>query len=181
MIKELTLHRAKEIPGWMFDAELQFLAETASKSKRIFEIGSFAGKSTRALADNTDGTVFAIDPWNHMNYNGHETAICIVTDAVVFNMFYCNLADHIKTGRVVPCVMKWEDFETDKKADFIFIDGNHKYNAVCHDIDKALKFLSPGGILAGHDYAVPWTGVIKAVSERFDDFKVVDSIWWVQR
>lgn len=35
--------------------------------------------------------------------------------------------------------------------DFLFIDGDHTYPAVCRDYDEWVPFLKPGGILAIHD------------------------------
>ena len=39
-----------------------------------------------------------------------------------------------------------------KKLDFIYIDGQHTYEAVLHDIQHAKSLVKPGGIIAGHDY-----------------------------
>lgn len=38
-----------------------------------------------------------------------------------------------------------------EKLDFLFIDGDHTYEAVCRDYDEWVPFLKPGGILAIHD------------------------------
>src|ERR1017187_3971395 len=59
----MQLTRARTIFGWMLDNELQWLAEQASTHRNILEVGSFMGRSTRALADNTLGTVTAVDTW----------------------------------------------------------------------------------------------------------------------
>lgn len=183
MTKELVLHRAKRINGWMSDAELCFLAETARKSDLIYEIGSFTGRSTRALGDNVKGKVFAIDPWESANYDGHENGICFFADETTYNVFYCNNADLIESGAIVPFRERWEDYIPVWDADFIFIDGDHRYENVKRDIIKALRYITkPGGIIAGHDYILPWTGVLNAVNGFFrpEAINVIDSIWWVQ-
>lgn len=181
MTKELVLHRAMAIHGWMSDAELRLLAEIASKSNLIYEIGSYMGRSTRAMGDNTKGRIFAIDPWSGVNYDGTEKGVCFNVDDTVFNIFYCNNADLIKEGIIVPFAETWEDYIPIWDADFIFIDGDHRYENVKKDISKALRYLKPNGIIAGHDYNPPWSGVIKAVDESFpNDFQLVDTIWWVQ-
>jgi hypothetical protein len=59
----LTIDRALQINGWMEPVELGWLAEQAQLHSRIVEIGSFMGRSTRALADNTAGWVVAFDSW----------------------------------------------------------------------------------------------------------------------
>jgi predicted O-methyltransferase YrrM len=78
--------------------------------------------------------------------------------------------------------VKWEDFNPSEKADFIFIDGNHTYEAVKHDIQKAIECIKPDGIIAGHDYQ-NFEGVYKAVNECFQktNIHVKETIWWTQK
>lgn len=179
MTKEYTLHQAKKIAGWMTDAELLFLAKIASQSRIIFEIGSYVGRSTRVLADNTEGKVYAIDPWKGTNYQGDEKTPCFNTNELTFNTFYCNLADKINDGTVIPITKSWNDFHTEIRPDMIFIDGDHRYESVKRDIEKALE-LYPKYLL-GHDYANGWPGVIKAVEEFFPGkIQLEDTIWWLK-
>src|SRR5271156_4740045 len=65
----LSITRALELStdlgtGDYREAELLWLAYQASKYQRIAEIGSWMGASTRALAENTRGHVYAIDTWD---------------------------------------------------------------------------------------------------------------------
>lgn len=50
-------------------------------------------------------------------------------------------------------------------VDFLFIDADHSYEAVKQDIAFYAPFLKKGGIIAGHDYSLPATGVKQAVDE----------------
>ena len=177
-MSELVLHRAKSIIGWMSDAELEILAIFARESKSIFEIGCYFGKSTRALADNTRGKVHAIDSWEVINYAGDGNP-AYDSNIITYNIFRCNLNDHIASGKLIVNPVNWEDYQSDYKADFIFIDGDHKYKAVKRDILKALNYLKPNGILSGHDYN--WPGVNKAVNEIFPTISVKETIWWNQK
>lgn len=177
----VTLDRANKIVGWMSGPELQFLAQQALGSFIIFEIGSYVGRSTRALGDHCPGIVYAIDPWNAPNYNSNETGVCFITSEHTFNQFYCNCADLIKKKKVVPCVSTWKDYYPNMLADFIFIDGDHRYEEVKADITKALSWLKEGGLIAGHDYAPEWAGVKRAVDEIFKgEVTVIDTIWSVR-
>lgn len=177
-MSDLILHRAKSIIGWMSDAELEILAMFAKDAKSIFEIGSYFGKSTRALADNTSGKVHAIDSWDVRNYAGDGNP-AYDSDIVTYNVFRCNLNDHIESGKVIVNPVNWEDYHSDYKADFIFIDGDHKYKPVRRDIIKAFDYLEPNGILSGHDYN--WPGVNKAVNEIIPAVNVQETIWWIRK
>lgn len=177
MLKRLQLGKALDIQGWMSELELQFLAEKAYESEVIFEIGSFRGRSARAMADNSNAKIYCIDPWNIDCWN--ESGIAFTTDEATYTCFYGNLYGYIKNGRVIPCRFTWMDYQPTEKADFIFIDGNHKYADVRQDIDKALEWIKPGGTIAGHDFEPSWVGVVKAVEETFPKFDLIDTIWSV--
>ncbi len=49
------------------------------------------------------------------------------------------------------------------KYDFIFVDGDHRYEMVLKDLESAWKSLAPGGLLCGDDYL--WNGVRLAVTD----------------
>lgn len=61
----------------------------------------------------------------------------------------------------------------DEYFDFIYIDGNHKYEHCKNDLNAWWSKVKKGGILAGHDYInVRDFGVIQAVEE----FKLENNI-----
>jgi hypothetical protein len=174
--EQMNLTKAKSIIGWMSEPELEILAQFAEQSKLIFEIGSYFGRSTRVLADNTSGQVHAIDSWEHTNYNGDGNP-AYDSNIITYNVFRCNLDDHIRSGKVIVNPVNWEDFYSPFLVpDFIFIDGDHRYEHVKEDILKALDYMQKSGTISGHDYN--WPGVNKAVNEVFKDVNVKESIWW---
>lgn len=74
-----------------------------------------------------------------------------------------------------------------KKVDFIYLDGDHSYEAVKDDLQVWWPLVSDIGILAGHDYDVQHPGVVQAVDEFFADkgvvYRTTDSpaSWYVYR
>lgn len=58
----------------------------------------------------------------------------------------------------------------DASCDFVFIDADHRYEAVVRDIAVWLPKVRPGGWIGGHDYATPGfdDGVVRAVDEFAD-------------
>jgi hypothetical protein len=172
--------RALDIPGWMSHCELEWLASKARESPVIIEFGCYLGRSTRALADNTTGIVYAVDPWNGVYFNNDGTVADWINTGV-YEIFESNLKDHLETGRVIPIRSYSWSFVDPIRADLIFIDGDHRYEEVKNDIIHALTLIKSGGIISGHDYShKTWPGVKRAVDELFGDVNHCDSIWWTE-
>lgn len=171
---------ASDIDGWMSIRELQWLSKIASDCELIIEVGSYKGRSSKALADNCIGRVYCIDPWDGFYYND-DGSINKGIKTKVSDQFYNNLSNHIKSGRVIPLTGYGRDFKFAPEADLVFIDGDHRYNEVIDDIARARSWIRNGGIISGHDYNQHgWPGVKRAVDESFENVKVVDTIWYVQ-
>jgi len=58
-------------------------------------------------------------------------------------------------------------FTAKSSIDIVFLDGDHRYEAVKADIEAWLPKIRPGGLLCGHDYSTRGNnvGVKKAVDE----------------
>jgi predicted O-methyltransferase YrrM len=67
----------------------------------------------------------------------------------------------------------------DGSLDFVMIDGDHSYESVRKDIQAWRPKVSPGGILAGHDYVVAeWSGVIEAVNAECERYEIWRGSAW---
>jgi Methyltransferase domain len=181
------ISRAEAIPGYMADVELRWLAHHAAKADVIVEVGSYKGRSTRALADHCPGVVYAVDPWDGGYENDDGSQAKWIDTAGAFRDFQDNMRDHIETGRVVPVKGIFGRVSMPERIvpDLVFIDGDHRYSAVKADIDMACRMLrhQSGGVLCGHDYRhKDWPGVKKAVDEIFAGVhvEVCRSIWAVR-
>ena len=171
----VNIEKAKQIDGWMSDSELHWLASMAQKSKVIIEVGCYHGRSTRALADNTSGIVHAVDPWDGIYHKDDNSVHFVLTDGD-YDIFLYNTRN--LSNIIIHRGTLSDLIDTDIKADFIFIDGDHRYEGVKSDILNARKLLVKDGILAGHDYIYnEWPGVRKAVDELIPKIQVLDSIW----
>lgn len=178
----LALHGALETPGFMEPQELIWLAAQAKIHKCIVELGSFLGRSTRALADNTSGVVYAVDDWNGLRDQDWPSELAQeINENFKDNCllgFTHHLKDHIEAGKVRPVNADhglkewWPPF-----PDMVFVDGDHRHENVRRDIVNALDRLAPGGLLCGHDSN--WPGVTKAVTELLPDAVMVpDTTIW---
>jgi predicted O-methyltransferase YrrM len=106
--------------------------------KSVLEVGSYRGFTTKLIAEHTAPSsrivAFDRDPRHGEAYKGTELAS--------------------KIERRVGNVSN-EAFSQDKKGkyDFIFLDADHRYDAVKCDTTILLPLLSPNGLFIWHDYA----------------------------
>lgn len=175
----MNIDRALACNGWMSEEELRFLAETAEKSNRIVEIGSWAGRSACAFGVNTPGVVFCVDVWER-NLVHDETATPEGNlDVSLFNEFRKNLAGLPVIPVVLDSLTAAERFRiAGEKFDLIFIDGDHREAAVRMDLYAWRPLLAEGGIFCGHDYGFDnWPDVKAVVDEVVGPVSVIGTIW----
>ena len=155
--------------------ELIFIAKLIRQHKpsRLFEIGTFDGRSTLNLACNSlpDARVYTLD------LSGENRA---VKKTVVLNgdMSFVNKVATGSRFQGTDCENKITQLYGDSaafdfspyenKMDFVFIDGAHTYDYILNDSEKALKLLKGGrGIILWHDYKWVWDDVRKALNELY--------------
>lgn len=191
----IDISRAKAIDGWMTEPELVWLAEQAVEHRCIVEIGSYLGRSTRALLDHTAGIVYAIDDWK----GPRDVDMTTEERKDIFAKFISNVeaSKHMKwkieEGKLHIIVTNhanlqdyWELWTMELNEgirhaipDMVFIDGSHEYADVKRDIEFWQTKIVKGGLLCGHDAGV-FPGVDRAVMEVLGDVDVADttSIWY---
>ncbi len=167
---------SNNIVGWMSSEDLTFLFESAKRMSSIVEIGSWKGRSTHALLSGCPGPVYAVD---HFKGNLAPQAISLLQEVARVDIYaefmqnvghFPNLIVHrMKSLEAVPL------FANDS-IDMVFIDGEHLYEDVKADIlawlPKTVK------LMCGHDYAVGFEDVIRAVDELFGPVHHADWIWY---
>lgn len=174
----MQLEKAKKIFGWMPERELEWLARQASTHKNIVEIGSFMGRSTRALADNTSGIVTAVDTWRGSDEDEHRRLLEGKDEDWLFREFLQNMSGLGNVKALRTCSQE-AGMTLDGDFDMIFIDASHDYDNVKADILAWGPLLAEGGILAGHDFHNGAPGVMQAVDELLEGYKLFESIWYV--
>lgn len=183
---------ANAVEGWMSMEELGWLAVQAKARSAIVEIGSWKGRSTKALALATDGIVVAVDHW--LGSEGERaTSYKEAADRGQLGMlavFMTNLNVELEAGKVLPIVGKSSDILGDvrtvllargiQRIDMLFIDGDHSYASVKSDIETYVPLVKPGGLICGHDYSSGCMAVVQAVHDTIGKpASVVGSIWSV--
>ena len=136
----VTLH---ELPTGQWSspiADAVMLAKIAKclRCKRVLEIGSFRGYTTKLLAEHT----------------GPDTRIVALDSDARHGAAYRDTPLAAKIERRVGVVGAAAFAEDARQSyDLIFIDSDHTYGAVKHDTEVMLPLLAPKGIMLWHDYA----------------------------
>lgn len=192
MIATPSLARAQAIFGWMDPDEMRWLAEQAAQASTIVEVGCWRGRSTRALADHTAGTVWCVDPWTgtqgqrQVRQANGEPLLCVEKPMRrdIYAEFVTNLSDHLASGRVqvlpTRSLVAIEVLRCLAPFDLVFLDGDHAYASIAPEIQQFRPLVRPGGILAGHDYGEVWPDVKRAVDRFVPDRQLVNRIWWTR-
>jgi predicted O-methyltransferase YrrM len=173
----IDISHALTVEGWMAPAELEYLAAMARRSKCILELGSWRGRSSSALAANTEGIVVCTDTWqgsveHHAELKGKPTSglwWAFQQNTSRFDNVWPLHANSLAAAKIIS--------KGPMRFDLIFIDASHDYESVKADIQAWLPLLAPGGILCGHDY-MRW-GVKLAVRQLVPKHRLVPatSIW----
>lgn len=181
-------HFYKNIDGW-FDSDEDFelyasAVRDAQENSHFVEIGSFKGKSSALMAVeiiNSRKKIFfdCIDTWNGSPEHKH---IEEVKNNQLFNIFLENIKPVKEYIHAIRMDSKHaHKLYNDKSLDFVFLDGDHSYEAVKNDITNWLPKIKDGGVLSGHDYGNGSYdfNVKKAVDEIFPNAIINKHIWKV--
>lgn len=170
----------KDIPGWFdFNEIYQEAVEKASHGATFVEIGAYLGKSTAFMAqlikDSGKRINFVtIDPFIGEKGQNND----YLFERYVENMHSCGVNDYVVTHKGYS-----QDAHVlfkEKTIDFLFIDGDHSYEACKSDIKLYLPKMKEGSVMAGHDYYNA-PGVKQAVDEAFGNrVQISGSSWVVQ-
>jgi hypothetical protein len=167
----------EQIPGW-FDYQnlYEAMVERADDGATFVEVGAYLGRSTWFLADAVKRSgkeirLFIVDLWDGWFYDDYNQQTPMRESGDVFWHFMNNMrqggVDDAICPLRMPSARAAELFE-DGSLDFVFIDGDHGYKAVCDDIRSWFPKVKRKGILAGHDYTNPdFPGVRRAADEMF--------------
>lgn len=153
---------------------------TENKSLIGAEIGVFKGENAESILTTLNiKQLYLIDPYEpYTNVAEDEVILNHALDECLLRLY-----DKFKT-KITFLLTKSEDAVNDipNNLDFVYIDGDHKYNMVKKDIQNYYPKLRRGGILGGHDYYA-MSEVCKAVDEwvkrMHHKLYVKNADWWI--
>jgi hypothetical protein len=138
------------------------------------EVGSWKGRSSAFMAveinnSQKDIRFDCVDTWTGSETEDGHQKDQYVKAGTLYEKFLSNTkpVEHIITAKRGDSVKTSQTYEDDS-LDFVFIDGDHRYEFVKADIEAWVPKVKSGGIIAGHDYG--WcSDVRKAVHEFFGE------------
>jgi predicted O-methyltransferase YrrM len=131
------------------------LLKKLPKNLKYLEIGSYEGNSALYVSTNfPNSNVTCVDLWEDVEeYKGKD-----------FNIIEKNFDLNLKGLSNINKIKSTSDDFFIKNTimyDFIYIDGNHKFDYVLRDCENALRFLNNDGFLVCDDYIWDYYNDIK--------------------
>lgn len=166
--KENVLNKQDSPTPWIRDRCSDFLTRMPHNAV-VIEVGVERGAYAELILKRTNPRqLYLIDPWCYQNPEIYNDPLN-VSDTEQEEAFLETSKRFVST----PNVFIIRDFSknaveqfADESIDWIYLDGNHGYEAIKEDLSIWWPKIKKGGILSGHDYAaVPSFGVVQAVNE----------------
>jgi predicted O-methyltransferase YrrM len=170
--------------GYLFQ-----LASDLPANAQVIEVGSWMGASTCFIAGGLKGAgakIFAVDNFQGLStcgedsawYNRHFKKLGSNSTLEIFRANFAALGFAERAEPVVSDSLAAAKTLAAKRGaiDFIFIDGDHSYEACKADIEAWTPFVKPGGVIAFHDFGSRADGVTRAIFEAIKAGRFADII-----
>lgn len=135
------------------------------------EIGMASGCFTKQILASwpTLGKLHCVDSWRHFDSDLHDACnLDAKTQEERYQQVMADFKDNPKVNIIRATSIYASQSFDDQSVDFIYLDANHSYTSVWHDLDAWWRVLKDGGLFSGHDYEEgdgQGHGVKKAVDE----------------
>jgi len=150
----------RQIGQIRLDEEVQIgLMIQALDARRLFEIGTFEGGTTRFLADKAgeEAEVFTLDfpqgaevAWGSRVQIGQKFRGAVVESRIT-QLFGDSL--------------KFDFSPYERSMDLVFVDAAHDYLHGLADSRTALRLVKPGGVVLWHDFTPYFPGLVHGIIE----------------
>lgn len=140
------------------------------------EIGTCRAESTAYLLDKCPNIVklYTVDPYKaYEDWNGEITQEVIDKFLMVAEENLKPFGERVQMIREtsLDAAAKIKTIADGAEFDFIFVDGDHSYEATLADCEAYYPLLKKGGFFCGHDYQT-----LDAVHKAVDDFREKNKI-----
>jgi predicted O-methyltransferase YrrM len=153
---------------YMMGAVWKLAQSLPGSQQKILEIGSWAGLSSLTLAWALDyfaggGKIHCIDPWlpyvdksvNHEAFYELQEEAILSGDAYKVFLHNTQFAPaSVKVTHTQGTSLEVLPTLPDCEFTLVYIDGDHAYKSVLHDIKQSSRLIADGGIMCGDDLEV---------------------------
>lgn len=162
-------------------SELRRLAELAHDAEFTVEVGSYMGRSSKALALATKGIVYCVDTWRGSEEDTDGEKTRETSPEVLYSSFIRNTWNEISTAKIIP--LRCDSVEGAKifkelgyTFDLLFLDAGHNYEWVTRDIQAWKPLIHEGGVIVGHD--LPHPRMVDALNDYLPNWKPSVGMLW---
>ncbi|MEM7428663.1 MAG: class I SAM-dependent methyltransferase [Pseudomonadota bacterium] len=142
-------------------------------------VGAFAERLLEAVQPRK---LHLVDPWARLDGESYEDSWYVTHDQEhmddLHDLVRERFSRQVGQGQVEIHRCTATAFlaqQPDDSLDWVYIDGDHSYEAVCADLAASFPKITPGGLISGDDYRQGgWfkDNVIRAVDEFVSDYPV---------
>jgi hypothetical protein len=138
------------------------------------EIGVEWGQFSHHILRHWFGSVlYSVDPWMQQAPHAYRDRCNVHRQAQEARFRFTS--EMLKTHGRRSCVLRMfssqaSRYFADATLDFVYIDGNHAFEAVLSDLWHWYPKLRPGGLLCGHDYVDGLGDAVYGVKSAVDLF-----------
>jgi predicted O-methyltransferase YrrM len=155
------------------EAEVLFQAVLNRPSGHVVELGRFSGGTAVLLA-------------LAARESGRPGVVSVDVLRLAAADYFCRVNGverdvQLIDGESLAVAARWRDLQPAPDISLLFIDADHSYDAVAHDLEAWLPYVVDGGTIAMHDASTPDCGVAKAIYRQlisrvgFANFRQVGS------
>eukprot|EP00933_Yihiella_yeosuensis_P082378 TRINITY_DN9622_c0_g1_i1.p1 TRINITY_DN9622_c0_g1~~TRINITY_DN9622_c0_g1_i1.p1 ORF type:complete len:421 (-),score=57.98 TRINITY_DN9622_c0_g1_i1:82-1344(-) len=144
--------------------------DVESQQLSMAEVGVFlANTSTSLLKRFPKLNMLLVDPY-HLHTTTHLDEFQMIEEFYVSPQATFELAAKMtqpfrnRATHILQTSKEAAHWVRRESMDLVFLDGDHRLESVASDIQAWWPTVRPGGILAGHDFALSFPGVVEAVA-----------------
>lgn len=177
-------------PGYFTDQDIKIYRDLVSHvpdGGTIAELGCWKGRSLCSIADiiiKKNLNVIVVDTFEGTDNSLENVLVEQARTQNIRALFEDNITrygiyDHVLITQATTNVAS--KFIEKNSLDFVFIDADHRYEAVKDDVYNWMPLLKRKGVIAGHDAS--WHTVSTAIGEIFEHSKIycLAELWWAEK
>jgi hypothetical protein len=145
------------------------LLEFLPKNSIGVEVGVWKGQFSKIILKTlTPKMLYLVDPWEGTIMSGDKNGenISYINGPEYFSNYILPeflFLDNVKILNTYSSILQ---MFPDEYMDWIYIDGDHNYESVKHDLEISYSKIKKDGFIMGHDYTTDiFPGLVKAVDE----------------